>query len=58
MKKKTKIKKHIKVPKITKKELVELKAAYKSGKLKFDAKKVAESILEEEHIKRGLTRPL
>ena len=47
MKKKTKIKKHIKVPKITKKELVELKAAYKSGNLKFDSKKIAEAIFKD-----------
>ena len=36
------------------KDLAEIKAAYKSGKLKFNSKRVAESILKE--FKPGLTR--
>ena len=36
----------------SKKDLAKLKAAYKSGKLKFDSKEVAKSILND--CKRGL----
>ena len=36
----------------SKKELARLKAAYKSGKLKFDSKEVAKSVLND--FKRGL----
>ena len=36
----------------SKAELAKLKAAYKSGKLKFDSKEVAKSILND--FKRGL----
>lgn len=36
----------------TKKELARLKAAYKKGKLKFDSKETAKSILN--NFKRGL----
>ena len=39
-----------------KKELAELKAAYKSGTLKFNPKELATSILEDGDIKRGLTK--
>lgn len=41
------VKSHMVNLKTTKKELNELKAAYKSRKLKFDSKKVAESILKD-----------
>lgn len=40
--------------KISKKEFDQLKAAYKSGKLKFDSKEVTESILKD--FKNGLTK--
>ncbi|MBI3591164.1 MAG: hypothetical protein HY094_07320 [Candidatus Melainabacteria bacterium] len=39
-----------------KKELAQLKAAYKKGHLKFNSKKIAEAIWKDKNIKKGLTK--
>ena len=55
LKKKTKVKgDQVVYSKISKKDIEQLKAAYKSGKLKFNSKEIAESILED--FKRGLKK--
>ena len=53
LKKKTKTKTKIEKP-VSKKELSNLKTAYKSGKLNFDSKKIAETVFKD--FKRGLTK--
>ena len=55
---KTKIpkkKKEINYP-LSKKELNELKEAYKKGKLHFNSKEIARTMLEDKDIRHGLTR--
>ena len=55
LKKKTKVKgDQVVYSKISKKDIEQLKAAYKSGKLKFNSEEIAESILED--FKRGLKK--
>ena len=44
------------VPKLSKKELLRLKSAYKKGQLHFDSKDVARAMLMDEDVKRGLTK--
>ena len=53
LKKKTKTKTKIEKP-VSKKELSNLKTAYKSGKINFDSKKIAGNILKD--FKPGLTK--
>ena len=53
LKKKTKIKTKTEKP-VSKKELSNLKTAYKSGKINFDSKKIAGNILKD--FKPGLTK--
>ena len=38
----------------SKKEIARLKSLYKKGKLKFDSKKIAESILDDPYFRRGI----
>ena len=55
---KTKIpkkKKEINYP-FSKKELNELKEAYKKGKLHFNSKEIARAMLMDEGVRRGLTK--
>ena len=55
LKKKTKVKgDQVVYSKISKKDIEQLKAAYKSGKLKFNSKEIAESILKD--FRRGLSK--
>lgn len=55
LKKKTKVKgDQVVYSKTSKKDIEQLKAAYKSGKLKFNSKEIAESILKD--FRRGLSK--
>ena len=38
----------------SKKEVTKLKSQYKKGALKFDSKKIAEALLEDKDLRRGL----
>lgn len=40
---------------LTKKELAEIKALYKSGNLKFDSREIAETILKDKNLKNWFT---
>lgn len=42
--------------KLSKKELNELKEAYKSNELKFDSSKVAKAILEDKEVRKGILK--
>ena len=48
-------KKEINYP-LTKKELNELKEAYKKGELHFNPKEIARAMLQDEGVRRGLTK--
>ena len=40
----------------SKEEVTRLKSLYKKGKLKFDSKKIAESILDDPCFRKGITK--
>ena len=42
----------------SKKEVTKLKSQYKKGALKFDSKKIAEALLKDKDLRRGLIKRL